>query len=268
MSKIRHIVLFFTVLSLFTFLGCDTDDYDDYAYYDLEGSGSVSSCRVFYPASLGSGNDTYPAVTLSGGMTNTKEDMYWLAEVLSQEANIIVFTISAANNMLVIGYTKAHLDGYEMMVAENNDPESSVYQRIHAYGLMGYSMGGGGVLNAGDELNDAIDAIVAMAPFNPDRNLNEIKAKTFIIVGQDDNVAGPTFHAEPAYGDLPDSIDKCLIELESFAHGQWSNNTSSPNTPKLLISDWLDMAMNGNASKIETFLNPPNDVAVNWNNLE
>jgi hypothetical protein len=268
MPKIRCIAFFSILLSLFAFSGCDPDMDTGYDYYDLKGSESVSSCRVFYPASLATGKDTYPAVTLSGGMSNTKESMYWLAEYLSKEKNIIVFTISAVNNMLVIGYTKAHLDGYEMIVAENDNPESIVYQRIHSYGLMGYSMGGGAVLNAGDELGDAIDAVVAMAPFNPDRNLNGMIAKPLMIVGQNDLVANAKFHAEPAYDDLPDTMDKCLMELKSFFHSQWSNNHSGADTPKLLISSWLDMEMNGNTDRIETFLNAPNDVTLNWNNLE
>ena len=264
MSRSRYVVLLTIFLALFAFLGCDPDN-----YYNLNGSGSVSSCRVYYPISLSTSNDTYPAVTLSGGMTNSKEDMYWLAEYLSQEADVIVFTISASNNMAVNGYTNAHLDGYDMMVDENNDPRSMVYQRIHSYGLMGYSMGGGGVLNAGNDLGGDVDAIVAMAPYNPENRLNKVEAGSFIIVGSNDVVAGPGLNAEPAYNDLPNTIDKCLMELRNFGHLQWANNNSNnADTPKLLISDWLDMEMNGNTSKISTFLNPPNDIVLNRNNLD
>lgn len=266
MSKSRYLVLLAILMSLFAFLGCEPGDYE---YYALNGSGSVSSCRVYYPASLSTSNDIYPAVTLSGGMTNSKEDMYWLAEYLSGEADIIVFTISASNNMTVSGYTNAHLDGYDMMVDENNNSGSIVYQKISSYGLMGYSMGGGGVLNAGDELGNAVDAIVAMAPYNPDNNLSGVRAGSLIIVGSNDAVASPNLNAEPAYEDLPDTIDKCLMELWNFGHLQWvSNNSSSADTPKLLISDWLDMEMNGNTSNVSTFLNPPSDVVLNWNNLD
>jgi hypothetical protein len=265
MSKPRCLVVLAILLSLFAFLGCEPGDYE---YYSLNGSGSVSSCRVYYPASLSTSSGTYPAVTLSGGMTNSKEDMYWLAEHLSGEAEVIVFTISAANNMTVSGYTNAHLDGYDMMVAENNNSRSIVYQKISSYGLMGYSMGGGGVLNAGNDLGSAVDAIVAMAPYNPENRLNGVEADTLIMVGSNDLVASPLLNAEPAYNDLPDTIDKCLMEFRNFGHLQWvNNNSSSADTPKLLASDWLDMAMNGNTSKISTFLNPPFDVVLNRNNL-
>jgi pimeloyl-ACP methyl ester carboxylesterase len=274
MPKSRQFALFVIFSSLFVLLGCEPGNaqYEneyDYEYYDLDGYGTISSCRVYYPASLITSKDTYPAVTLSGGMTSSKEDMYWLAEYLSRQADVIVFAISASNNMTVGGYTEAHLDGYDLMVDENSDSESIVYQKIHSYGLMGFSMGGGGVLNAGNELGDNIDAIVAMAPFNPDNDLSAVEAGSFIVVGSNDSVAIPLLYAEPAFENLPDTMDKCLMELEDFMHGEWSNNNSSnADTPKLLISDWLDMEMNGNTDRIDTFLDPPDDVVLNWNNLD
>lgn len=265
MSNPRYLVLLAILMSLFAFYGCEPDGYE---YYAIDDSLWVSSCRVYYPASLSTSNDTYPAVTLSGGLTNSKEDMYWLAEYLSGEAGVIVFTISASNNMTVSGYTNAHLAGYDMMVDENNNSRSIVYRRISSYGLLGYSMGGGGALNAGDELGNDVDAIVAMAPYDPDNNLSGVRAGSLIIVGSNDSVARPIFNAEPAYMDLPDTIDKCLMELRNFGHLQWIDNDSfNANTPKRLISDWLDMEMNGNTSKVSTFLDPPYNVVLNWNNL-
>lgn len=266
MSRFRRLFFLAMVTSIVAFLGCDI--IGGYDYYSLNGSGSVSSCRVYYPASLESSNDTYPAVTLSGGMTNSKEAMYWMAEYLAGQAEVIVFAISARNNMTVSGYENAHKDGYEMMVAENNKQSSVLYQRIKNFGLMGYSMGGGAVLNVGDDLGSDVDAVIAMAPFGPDSNLRSTTAGCLIMVGSNDSVASPNWNAEPAYEDLPDSIDKCLLEIRSFSHLNWVRNTgSSGNTPKELAGDWIDFAMNGNSSKKSSFTNPPNDVALNWNNL-
>lgn len=268
MSKIRWFVFLAVVLSVAAFLGCDIDPIGDYDYYSLNGSGAVSSCRVFYPASLENNNDTYPAVTLSGGMTNSKEAMYWMAEYLAGEAGVIVFAISAQNNMTVSGYENAHHSGYEMMVAENNKSSSVLYQRIQNYGLMGYSMGGGAVLNVGNDLGGDVAAVIAMAPYNPDANLRSVEAGCLIMVGSNDSVASPNWNAEPAYEDLPDSIDKCLLEIRSFGHMSWvSNSGSSGNTPKELAGDWIDFVMNGNDSKKSSFTNPPSDVVLNWNNL-
>src|SRR5690606_22319785 len=56
---------------------------------------SYSSARVSYPCNL---SGTAPATTLTGGFTNTKEDMYWLANHLSSHG-FIVITITP-NNIL------------------------------------------------------------------------------------------------------------------------------------------------------------------------
>jgi pimeloyl-ACP methyl ester carboxylesterase len=267
MSKFRWAVVFVTLLSLALFAGCEPSG-NGYEYYSLGGSGAVRSCRVYYPSSLESHDDTFPAVTLSGGFTNSKEDMYWLAEHLAGQAEVIVFTISAVNNNTVNGYEKAQYDGFEMMVAENNNRNSVLYQRIENYGLMGYSMGGGGAINAANDLGNDVAAVVALAPYNPQTFLNRVRAGCLIMVGSNDIVAPVRWNSEPAYKDLPNSIDKCLLEFRSFSHLSWIRNSSTRgNLPKELAGDWIDFIMNGNASQRSSFTNSLNQVALNWNNL-
>jgi hypothetical protein len=267
MSTLKWLGFFVIALSVVAFSACDPFD-DGYEYYSLNGSGAVRSCRVYYPSSLENTNQTYPAVTLSGGMTNSKEAMYWMAEYLAGEAEVIVFTISALNNMTVNGYENAHHDGYEMMVAENNKPSSVLYQRINNFGLMGYSMGGGAVINVANDLGDDVTAVIAMAPFNPEAILRNVAAGCLLMVGSNDSVASPGWNAEPAYDDLPNSIDKWLLEIRSFGHLAWVYNTGvGGNLPKELAGDWIDFIMNGNTNKKRSFTNPPNEVVLNWNNL-
>lgn len=256
---------YFSVLIVILFqlvvLGCDPN------YYDIEGSGDIRFARVFHPASLEKSNKTYHAVTLSGGFSSTKQDMYWLAEYLSQEAGVIVFTVDAADNTSVDSFTDTHLQCFELMQSENANVESLVYQRIDKLGLIGYSFGGGAVLRAAAELGDRLDAVVALAPYEPGSDLDGACASALILVGANDRVA-PAHYSEAAYTELPDTIKKCMLQLESFAHLMWMNNTdSSAGTPKLLISDWLDLVMNGNTRKLTTFTDPSNDIVVNWNNL-
>lgn len=267
MSTFKRFV--FPAITLFAFIlsACDPIGYD-YEYYSLDGSGSVRSCRVFYPSSLKNSKDTYPAVTLSGGMTNSKEAMYWMAEYLAGQADVIVFAISASNNMAVSGYENAHEDGYKMMVKENNNESSVLYNKMKAFGLMGYSMGGGAVLNVAKDLGDDIAVVVSMAPYNPDSVLQNVSAGCLIMVGSNDSVASPNWNAEPAYNDLPDSIDKCLLEIRSFSHLSWVRNSGSSGvTPKQLAGDWIDFVVNGNTSAMSSFTDPPSEVVLNWNNL-
>jgi hypothetical protein len=268
MLKLRRFVCFTILLSVVAFAGCEPPPDAGYDYYSLDSSGAVRSCRVYYPSSLENGNDTYPAVTLSGGFANSKSAMYWMAEYLAGEAGVIVFTISASNNLLVSGYEKAHLAGYEMMVAENGNPGSVLHQRIQNYGLMGYSQGGGGAIDAAKDLGGAVDAVISMATYRPESELQSVTAGCLMMVGADDNIAKASRHSEPAYENLPDSIDKCLLEFDSFSHLKWvSNDESNGNIPKKLAGDWIDYTMNGNSSKKSSFTNPPGTVVLNWNNL-
>jgi hypothetical protein len=275
MLKFRWDEVFVTVVFLFAFLGCEPND-ENYEYYSLSGTWAVESCRVYYPSSLKDdpvsfriNPDTYPAVTLSGGFTNSKEDMFWLAEYLAGQAEVIVFAISAENNLTVDGYADAHHDGYWMMVAENNNRKSVLYQRIENYGLTGFSMGGGAAINVADDLGDDITAVVALAPFDPRTNLRNISAGCLIMVGQYDIVAPAFWNSEVAYEDLPDSIEKCLLEFRFFSHLSWMhNNWPSGNLPKKLAGDWIDFVMNGNIDQRSSFANPANEVVLNWNNLQ
>src|SRR5690606_20431916 len=47
-----------------------------------------ASARVSYPCGLP--NASYAATTLTGGFTNTKEDMYWLADHLTSHGYIVI----------------------------------------------------------------------------------------------------------------------------------------------------------------------------------
>lgn len=263
MSKIKYIVFFSIVLSAAAFWGCDI--IGGYDYYALNGTGAVASCRVFYPASLPSSNETYPAVTLSGGMTNTKEAMYWMAEYLAGQAGVVVFAISAQNNMTVGGYESAHRDGHKMMIEENRNARSPLYNKLKNFGLMGYSMGGGAVLNVAQEIGKGVSAVVSMAPFGPQMNLSRVSAGCLIMVGKNDIVAGPNWNAEPAYQALPNTIEKCLLEFRGFGHLAWVGVGGA--TQKELAGDWIDFTMNGNKTKRNMFKSPPMDVVQNWNNL-
>lgn len=264
MLKFKHHVLMFLVIFLFTCLGCEEETA---YYYDIAGSGEIDSVRVFYPESLETSTGTYHATTLSGGFTNTKEDMYWIAEYLSKEADMIVFAVSAADNSAVSSYTQTHLQCFDVMKSENANSNSIVYDRIGKMALTGYSMGGGAVLNASHSLGDQVDSVVALAPYDPNSDLSGTTAPVLIMVGENDRIA-PKQHSENGYNALPDSILKCLLEFDNFRHLSWMNNTgSSGDEPKILIKAWFDFTLNGNEAARSTFSNPPDDVVLNWNTL-
>jgi hypothetical protein len=61
--------------------------------HENAGSGSgVSSSRLYYPCNIDDMSNV-GATTVSGGFTNSKEDMYWLADYLASEG-LVVLAIS------------------------------------------------------------------------------------------------------------------------------------------------------------------------------
>lgn len=258
--------LFCAALPLFVLAGCGGGSE---CYYDTEASGAISSARVFYPCDLPANSQTYRATTLSGGFTNNKQNMYWLAKDLVEQGNMVVFTISAQDNLSVPGYEAAQMSGYDMMQEANMDPANPLYLRLQQYALMGFSMGGGGVLNAGNQLGDQIDAIVALAPYSPNTDLSNVTADTLLLVGQNDAVAPPSFSAG-AYDNLPESISKAYMQLAIFDHLKWMNNTGSSNNSKAVkkvIQDWFDFVLSGSSTARHSLLNPPQEIITNQNNI-
>ncbi|WP_290594506.1 MULTISPECIES: alpha/beta hydrolase [unclassified Ketobacter] len=254
------------VLPLLVLSGCGGGSE---CYYDAEPSGGISSARVFYPCDLPDNSQSYRATTLSGGFTNNQQNMYWLAQYLVEQGNMVVFTVSAVDNLSVPGYESAQRSGYDLMQTANMDPANPLYLRLGKYALMGYSMGGGAVLNVGNELADAIDAIVALAPYSPNENLANVTADTLLLVGQNDIVAPPGFSAG-AYDNLPAGISKAYMQLANFDHLKWMNNTGSSNNSKAarqVILDWFDYALSGSGSAQQALLNPPQEIITNQNNL-
>lgn len=238
-------------------------------FYDLDSYGSVSSARVFYPCGMEDSSDLHHVTTLSGGFANTKENMYWLAEYLVENSNLVVFTITANSNASVGNYERAHKSAVEMIDIEYQNPASPLYLRLDKLALMGYSMGGGAVLNAAQDLGSQVDAVVAMAPWEPSVYLGDVTADTLMIVGENDAVAPPSY-SEGAYANLPDNINKAHMELDNFGHLQWVGNTGSDvntNAARQMISAWLDYNLNDSATALSSLQNPPAVIKVNENNL-
>lgn len=62
--------------------------YSECAYSSGLSDSGYGSARVFYPCETADG--PFAATTLTGGFTNTKEQMYWLAEHLVTHGYIVI----------------------------------------------------------------------------------------------------------------------------------------------------------------------------------
>ena len=229
---------------------------------------SYLSARVSYPCNL---SGKAPATTLTGGYTNTKEDMYWLADHLSSHG-FIVITMTPLNNLsLPPVWATAHKGGVDKLKDENSRLLSPIRNKVDTakLGIMGFSMGGGGTLLAAGDLGTQIKTAVPLAPWLGVSipSYRNIKAKTLIISGASDSVAFPGTIAG-YYNNLP-AITKGLAEVRGASHLDWFGLTSSSTQRtrfKTLTTAWLKSYLQGDTSYLPYFsgANHNANVSAGW----
>jgi alpha-beta hydrolase superfamily lysophospholipase len=172
-------------------------------YYDVPPAvfpeGLRESARIYYPCNIDA-SQPVAATTLANGNGGYKEGVLWLADDLAK-AGIVVCAISASDNTTIDGYVAAHKSALGILKSENGNPECLLYGKMAAFGLMGYSKGGGGAINAAADLGAEIKTCVALSPWmpNPARSLS---AATLILTCELDEIAPPAMGAR-AYEQLP-----------------------------------------------------------------
>lgn len=230
---------------------------------------SYSSARVSYPCNL---SGTAPATTLTGGFTNTKEQMYWLADHLTSHGYIVI-TMTPTNTLgTPLTWETAHKGGIDKLKSENTRLLSAIRGKVDTskLGIMGFSMGGGGTLLAAADLGTQIKTAVPLAPWLGTLipRYRNIKAKTLVVAGSSDIVAYPGVIAG-YYQNLPSSITRGWAEFRGAGHDDFYSITAS-NTQqtrfKSLITSWLKVHLSGDNNYL-TYLNGSahsSNVSAGW----
>jgi predicted dienelactone hydrolase len=227
MLPTRALVATATLFSLFL-MGCEdvsqTGPSDKGPYTmcryteDLESDGHWSA-RISYPCETQNG--PFPAITVTGGFTNVKEQMYWLTNHLT-EHGFIVNTMTPNNPIsFPPTFAKAHKSGFQQLIDENSRSDSPVKGLIQTdnIGMLGYSYGGAGALLAADELGDQIASVVALAPvFASQVELEGVDAPNLVLGGVNDTILGPAEAMELIYNAIDPSLSSLLVVLNDVGH--------------------------------------------------
>ena len=216
-----------------------------------------NSARVSYPCGL---RERAPAVTLTGGYTNIKEQMYWLADHLTSHG-FIVITITPWN---IFGtptvWEDAHKAGYAELLDQDGTWWSPIRNRVdrNNIGLMGYSMGGGGALLAAADLGDRVQVVAGLSPYldrvQPD--YSRISAAGLMLGGSLDFTATPSA-VHSYYQQLPADTSATVGILRGLNHVDWVNLLGSGGTIKnrarILTTAWLKLQLAGDKSVSDVF---------------
>lgn len=213
---------------------------------NLEADG-YASARMSYPCELDS--EPLPAITLTGGYTNIKEQMYWLADHLTQHG-YAVLTVTPNNVFGGISFwEQAHLDAFNQLLEENQRPESPLANRIDIgrIALAGYSNGGGGALAVANTLGEDVHSVVGMAPYIPIIGagvFDNVSANTLLLSGALDFTAFPPL-IKSTHDKLIKGPLRFYAEYNWVSHFDWIALGRQHNKFKGIILSWLEMSLKG-----------------------
>lgn len=208
------------------------------------------SAIVYYPCEKNAG--PFAASTLTGGWTNTKEQMDWIGSHVVTHGYVLIAMTPNDNMGGNPQWRKAHNAGIAKLKVENNRSGSPIsgLVKTNALQIMGYSKGGGGTLLAAHDQGSALKSAQALAPYmDTVYDIGNIKAATIIYTGKDDTVAYPT-RAVDMFEALPNTIDRTLAYFNGFGHLSWFPGATQQDHDKALthIVSWMKVYLDGDTS--------------------
>ncbi|MCP2342487.1 dienelactone hydrolase family protein [Actinomadura rupiterrae] len=168
---------------------------------------------IYYPTDTSQG--TFAPIVVTPGFVSPQWAISWYGPRLASQG-FVVMTIDTLGLFDVVDQR-----GKEMLAAlDYLTNRSAVKDRIDPTrpGLMGHSMGGGGVIRAAAE-RPGIKAVVPLAPWDPNSSYAwNVKADTLVVGGESDMIAPVAANAEPIYKDLRSAPEKAYLELSGADH--------------------------------------------------
>lgn len=216
--------------------------------YGLSDSG-YSSAIMYYPCETGDG--PFAATTLTGGYTNTKEDMEWLGDHLVTHGYVII--AMTPNNTLGVNSTwrQAHNAGIAKLKSENARSSSSIsgLVKTDALQIMGFSKGGGGALLAATDQGANIKAVQGLAPYMDfSYNLSGIRSAAIVHAGSSDLVASDS-NARDMFMDVSGTVDRTFVNYSGASHGDWYGSSGSYRDRfRTYVTGWMKVYLDGDTS--------------------
>jgi dienelactone hydrolase len=205
------------------------------------------AATIYYPTSQAEG--TFGALAIAPGFLSSRSSMAWLGPRIASQGFVVI------NIDTNSGFDFPASRGTQLLAAlDYLRNSSSVANRVddNRLAVMGWSMGGGGSLEASSDRR-TLQAAIPLAGWNSDTGWSELQTPTLVIGAQNDSIAPVGSHSEPFYNSMSASLDKAYLELRGASHSA----PTSPNTTiaKYAIS-WLKRFVD-NDTRYEQFLCPP-----------
>jgi dienelactone hydrolase len=166
--------------------------------------------RIYYPTDTSQG--TFGVVAILPGFLSSWGDHQWLGHRIASQGFVVV-----GINTLGAFDQPASRGTQALAALDNAIRDPRVSSRIDAtrQAVAGWSMGGGGSLNAAVQ-RPSLQAIVPYAPWEPRTDWSQVRVPALVIGGEGDTIAPETQHAEPFYASL--GGEKAYLEINDGGH--------------------------------------------------
>ncbi|MBM7412501.1 dienelactone hydrolase [Clavibacter michiganensis] len=217
----------------------------------VDGSG-FGDATLYAPQDTG--KKALGAIVVAPGLKGTRSDLEWLAKDLAGEGFIVL-------NMNTLGsYDLPNQRSYEMLAAAKYLATASpVKDQVDPadIGVVGYSLAGGGALQAAVEQHGLKAAVALMPydfpagttdPYHPTQSPTypTITTPTLVITGQADTTAPASFMGKPAYDSIPASTPKQYLELRGADH--YAARAKTDGTVRDAVTNFLKAYLDGNSA--------------------
>ncbi|HEY6796910.1 MAG TPA: alpha/beta hydrolase [Kineosporiaceae bacterium] len=209
----------------------------------IDGDGGFGSATVYYPTTIRQG--TYGVVAIVPGFMGYWSWMDWLGPRLASHG----FVVIGVDTDLPWDLPDDRGQQIEAAVrAVRKDPRIARVGDFDRVALSGWSMGGGGILDAA--VRRSYRALIPIAPWETDNPFAKVTTPTLIIGGQSDAVAPDASMAIPFYEALGGK--KAFLELARADH---FFTTDPSDTQAAAMIAWLKLYVDGD-TRYTSFICP------------
>lgn len=166
---------------------------------------------IYHPKNNGR---TYGAIAIVPGMSGGWATISWLGPRLASRGFVVIGIESHTM------FDPPGIRGRALLSALDYLVERSPVRGLvdpSRLAVAGYSLGGGGVLEAADR-RTSLKAAIGLTPYNGNRSWPGIRTPIMIVGGQTDVVSPPESSTLPLYGGLTKAKEKAYLEFKGAAH--------------------------------------------------
>jgi dienelactone hydrolase len=182
----------------------------------------ISTGTVYYPTDA---EPPFAGVALCGGFLNTGPEMADWGPFYASHG-IVTVIVSTLGSDQPSTRARKLLAAVEELDGENTSSGSPLEGMLAGrYGTSGYSMGGGGTIQASDD-NPELLTSVGLAAWTSGTSGRGVTVPTLLLCGSSDGTA-PCSMSSGVYRDIPSSTPKMQVTIGGATHFSWFGPTGA-----------------------------------------